>query len=127
MQIKSQYESCLHVQNNADEAVIKILGDDRFINLFNKKMERHQVEMYAREYKEAILKLHTENVEADYKTIQDRFREFTKDKIEIIDEGVKKLLNLKDILLQKDGNALLNKICAFNKYLDYLDRFYKEY
>lgn len=125
--IKNKYEATLHIQNDADKSVIKVLGGHRLVSVFDKEMDRFQVRMYADEYKNAIIRLHSENVEEGYKSIQDIFKKFTSDKIDLIDEGVDSLSELKELLYKRDETTLFLRIRDFEHYLTKLDEYYKQY
>ncbi|HTY10389.1 MAG TPA: hypothetical protein VMF88_04895 [Bacteroidota bacterium] len=126
-QIKAKYESQLHIQTDIDNQIIKVLGGTRLSKLVENVMDEQQVSVYSREFNNALSVLHSQNVSDEYKDIQLAFREFTKDKFEIIDIGLNRLNELRQLLQNRDEVNLKLKINEFEKYLQGLIRFCNDY
>jgi hypothetical protein len=126
-QIKNKYEVTLHVRNDADETIAKILCDKKLVAYVDQMIERQQVQVYAEDYNRAIMKLHSDRAEPDFTEIQNRFLEFTKDKKEIINQGIIQLQNLRQLLIDGAREALATKVQEFPVYLDELDNYYNAY
>ncbi len=127
LQIKAKYESKIHIPTDIDNTVNKILGGERLVEILEKEIENQQVGMYAEEYKNSLSKLFSEDVNSEYKEIQLKFREFLRDKFDVIENGIKKLEELKQLTLCKDEVNLKNKIKEFEMYSDTLENFRREY
>ncbi len=126
-QIKAKYESRIHISTDIDNTVNKILGGKRLTEILDVEMENQQVVMYAEEYKNSLVKLFSEDVEDEYKDIQSEFRKLSLGKSDIIEDGINKLKELKQLVLNKDEVNLKIKIKEFEIYIKTLWYFYNEY
>lgn len=125
--IKAKYESKIHIPTDIDTAINKLLGGQRLAEILEETILDQQVEMYAHEYKDSVRKIFSENVLDEYKEIQEEFKKFLADKENIIQLGIDKLLELKDIILSKDEKILQSKVEEFKEYIRELHDFYQEY
>lgn len=126
-QIKAKYESKIHIPTNIDDAINKLLGGKRLAEILEKEMGNQQVEMYAKEYEEAFLKVFSKDVRAEYKNIQTKFRNFLNGKENVIKDGVTQLQEIKKLIINKNETKLKDKIVKFTKYTDELRKFLQEY
>lgn len=126
-QIKQKYESHLHVSTDVDDRIIKIVGGKELADLLQSSMEENQVEMYAEEYRNDLQKLHNEDSDPEYVHIQKELREFTKDKLLILDDGIQMFKDFEEIIISdnREGFILLSK--KFSAYLRNLRKFQEEY
>lgn len=127
VQIKTKYESQIHIQTNIDTTINKILGANRLVEILDNEMENQQVKMYAEEYKHAFFKLFSEDVKDEYKDIQTEFRNFSYDKDNIIEVAINKLSWIKQSILNKDENDLKDRIKEFDEYINTLRGFLQGY
>lgn len=126
-QIKAKYESQIHIPTNIDDAINKLLGGKRLAELLEKKMVNHQVEVYAKDYEDSVLKVFSEDIEDEYKDIQTKIREFLKGKDKIIEHGIHQLQEIKKTILNKNEIELISRIEEFAKYTDELRDFLQKY
>ncbi len=126
-QIKAKYESKIHIPTDIDTAINKVLGGNRLAEILEQEIEDQQVAMYAKEYQDTFLKLFSENVKDEYKSIQTEFRKFLHGKDQIIEIGISKLLEIKKSIPNKDEKDLKNKIKEFDEYTKELRKFLNEY
>ncbi len=126
-QIKQKYESQLHIVTDVDYSVVKILGGKELVELLQASMEENQVEMYAEEYKNNLEELHSKDTNLDYQHIQNSLRNFTKDKLLILDEGIKILKDFEEIIISDNRQVFKLLSAKFNIYLHDLHKFQKEY
>jgi len=126
-QIKAKYESKIHIPTNIDDAINKVLGGNRLVEILANAIEKQQVEMYAKDYEDAFLKLFSEEVINEYKSIQIKIREFLKDKDKIIDQSIQQLQKIQKAISNKNEKELKNKVEVFEKYIDSLRNFQQEY
>lgn len=126
-QIKAKYESKIHIPTNIDDAINKLLGGERLAEILEKEMTNQQVEMYAKEYEEAFLKVFSEDVRDEYKNIQTKFRNFLNGKEDVIKHGITQVQEIKKLIISKNETELKNKIEEFTKYTGELRDFLQNY
>jgi len=126
-QIKAKYNSDIHIPTDIDDAINKVLGGVRLVEILEKEMKNHQVVMYSKEYKAAFSEFLSKDVEVEYKNIQTEFRKFLHDKGDVIEQGINKLNEIKQSILEKDERGLENKIIDYKRYIGDLRDFYNEY
>jgi len=126
-EIKAKYEPRLHIATEIDDTINKILSGKRLVEILDKEMEKQQVKMYSEEYKNALSKPFSEEVGDEYKNIQLEFRRFLKDKDNLIANGIQKLEELKQFIIDKNELILKTKIKELELYIENLWDFYKKY
>ena len=127
-QIKAKYESQIHISTNIiDDAINKILGGNRLAKLLEKEMETQQLRFQAEEYKDAFVKLFSEDVKNEYKSIQTEFRKLLSDKKKIIDRGISQLLKIKNLIISKNEKELQDNIEEFKNHITTLKKIFLQY
>lgn len=126
-ELSEKYEQKLHLSTSIDEYIAKVLGGFLLADLITNEMDRNQVAMYAEEYKSSLESLHAEEVEDEFKEVQSVLKQLTKDKFDIIQDGIN---GLKQIIKElktgaiEDVNTLVS---SYKKYLGELRAYYENY
>lgn len=126
-QIKAKYESKLHIRGDADKEVVKILGGVNLSKLLNSEMEHQQVQIYSKDYENSIHELINTKVDDEFEILRKEFTEFIEPNKDIINIGIKKLVELGKLLSENKIKVIKQKLFEFEKYLKDVDNYFEAY
>ena len=125
-QIRSKYESQLHIPTRIDTVINELLGWQRLIEILDKEIVNSQLLEYIQEYKNAWTSLSMEKLEDNYLLIQNNFFSFRKDKEDLFKKAIRLLDNIKESISQKDEKLLKMYVWELVNYIVSLIDLYED-
>lgn len=129
--IKSKYVTELYLDTYDENTIGKALCGQNIIPIFDEEFENGQVEMYQREYNDAVNALLTTEAEKEYQGYQQVFRSFAAPHIDVVNSILKDIYELKEMtvnlrLFDADYSSrrqtVRDRLHKLNKYIQEYDK-----